>query len=52
MRTPSPVAILIQAGGFKIEEESEAGRLIREGREELDKRTDRWKEDEGESQAG
>lgn len=36
-----------QAGGFKIEEESEAVRLIREGREELDERAERWKEDEG-----
>jgi len=35
-----------QAGGFKIDEESEAVRLIREGREELDKGTERWKEDE------
>jgi transcriptional regulator with XRE-family HTH domain len=35
-----------QAGGFKIEEESEAVRLIREGREALDERAERWKEDD------
>lgn len=33
-----------QAGGFEIEEESEAARVIREGREELDERAERWKE--------
>jgi len=42
-----------QAGGFKIEEEeeSEAVRLIRDSREELDQRAERWMgdgEEEGE----
>jgi transcriptional regulator with XRE-family HTH domain len=36
-----------QAGGFKIEEESEAVRLIRESREELDERTECWKKEVG-----
>jgi transcriptional regulator with XRE-family HTH domain len=36
-----------QAGGFKIEEESEPVRLIREGREELDERAERWKKEGG-----